>query len=143
LPVLAICRGIQVLNVACGGTLLQDIPTQVMSALTHRLPVPVHQPIELAHRVRLKRNTMLGRILADRISAADDIDVNSRHHQAVKDVATGFVVSATAPDGVIEAVEDPDGPFCIGIQWHPESFWRTGEFAPLFTTFVDRSRRAT
>ena len=136
LPVLAICRGIQVLNVACGGTLIQDIPSEVTSALTHRLPVPLHQPTELAHPVRLRRNTLLERIMADRLALGDRLEVNSRHHQAVKRVANGFDVSATAPDGVIEAIEDPAATFCVGVQWHPESFWRTGEFSPLFTVFV-------
>jgi putative glutamine amidotransferase len=67
--------------------------------------------------------------------------VNSRHHQAVKAVASGFVVSATAPDGVIEAIEDPAMRFCLGVQWHPENFFRTGEFRPLFEAFVEASQR--
>ena len=66
--------------------------------------------------------------------------MNSRHHQAVKDLAPGFRVSATAPDGVIEAIEDPDAPFCLGVQWHPENFFRTGEFRPLFEGFLEASQ---
>ena len=66
--------------------------------------------------------------MRERLSDADTCDVNSRHHQAVKAVAPGFRVSATAPDGVIEAIEDPAARFCLGVQWHPENFWRTGEF---------------
>jgi putative glutamine amidotransferase len=62
--------------------------------------------------------------------------VNSRHHQAVQTVGSGLVVSATAPDGVIEAVEDPSKRFCVGVQWHPENFYRTGEFRALFEAFV-------
>jgi putative glutamine amidotransferase len=62
--------------------------------------------------------------------------VNSRHHQAVKQVADGFRVTATAPDGIIEAIEDPSARFCLGVQWHPENFWRTGEFRALFEGFV-------
>ena len=64
-------------------------------------------------------------------------EVNSRHHQAVKDVAKGFRVSATAPDGVIEAIEDPGMRFCLGVQWHPENFFRTGEFRALFEGFIE------
>jgi putative glutamine amidotransferase len=67
--------------------------------------------------------------------------VNSRHHQAPKVPGTGLVVTATAPDGVIEALEDPSLPFCLGVQWHPENFWRTGEFSALFEGFVEACRR--
>ncbi len=62
--------------------------------------------------------------------------VNSRHHQAVKRVAQGFEVTATSPDGVIEAMEQADSPFCVAVQWHPENFWRTGEFRELFEGLV-------
>jgi putative glutamine amidotransferase len=140
LPIFAICRGIQVLNVACGGTLVQDIPSQVRGALAHSLPVPPNEPYSLAHEVWLDNNTQLSKIMCERLSDADACDVNSRHHQAVKDVAPGFTVSATAPDGVIEAIEDPAARFCLGVQWHPENFWRTGEFRPLFEGFVEASQ---
>ena len=69
--------------------------------------------------------------------------MNSRHHQAVKDVAKGFRVAATAPDGVIEAIEDPAARFCLGVQWHPENFWRTGEFRALFEGFLEAANRRT
>jgi putative glutamine amidotransferase len=65
-----------------------------------------------------------------------EVAVNSRHHQSVKRIAPGLVVTATAPDGVVEAIEKPDGPFCLGVQWHPENFWKTGEFRPLFDGLV-------
>ncbi|HYM24000.1 MAG TPA: gamma-glutamyl-gamma-aminobutyrate hydrolase family protein [Vicinamibacterales bacterium] len=136
LPIFAICRGIQVLNVACGGTLVQDIPSQVAGALNHSLGVPPHQPYALAHAVWLEKESLLSTLMSDRLSGADECDVNSRHHQAVKGLAQGFKVTATAPDGVIEAIEDPDAPFCLGVQWHPENFWRTGEFRPLFEGFL-------
>jgi len=68
--------------------------------------------------------------------SGDVLQVNSRHHQAVARAANGFSVAATAPDGVVEAIERPDAPFCIGVQWHPENFWRTGEFRSLFEEFV-------
>jgi putative glutamine amidotransferase len=141
LPIFAICRGIQVLNVACGGTLVQDIPSQVTGALEHRLTVPPHKPYDLAHEVWLDKDTLLARLMRERLSDADSCETNSRHHQAVKDLAAGFQVSATAPDGVIEAIEDPAMRFCLGVQWHPENFWRTGEFRPLFEGFLEASTR--
>jgi putative glutamine amidotransferase len=141
LPIFAICRGVQVLNVASGGTLVQDIPTQVKGALEHKLAVPPHESYALAHEVWLDKDTLLARLMRERLSDADSCDVNSRHHQAIKQLATGFEVSATAPDGVIEAIEDPSSRFCLGVQWHPENFWRTGEFRPLFEGFVEASSR--
>ena len=137
LPILAICRGIQVLNVACGGTLVQDIPSQVPGALQHSFKVPPHEPYSLAHEMWLDKDTLLANLMRERLSDADACEVNSRHHQAVKQVAPGFQVSATAPDGVIEAIEDPAARFCLGVQWHPENFWRTGEFRPLFEGFLE------
>ena len=142
LPLFAICRGVQVLNVACGGTLVQDIPSQVRGALPHSLKVPPNEPYSLAHEVWLDKDTLLSQLMCERLSDADACEVNSRHHQAVKDVAHGFKVSATAPDGVIEAIEDPTARFCLGVQWHPENFWRTGEFRPLFEAFVEASQKS-
>jgi putative glutamine amidotransferase len=140
LPIFAICRGLQVLNVAFGGTLVQDIPSQVPGALEHRLAVPPHEAFALAHEVWIDKDTKLARLMSERLGGADTCDVNSRHHQAVKQVAPNFNVSATAPDGVVEAIEDPSAPFCLAVQWHPENFWRTGEFRPLFETFVETAQ---
>jgi putative glutamine amidotransferase len=137
LPILAICRGIQVLNVACGGTLVQDIPSEVSGALPHNFDVPLHQPYSLAHEVWIDKDTLLWKLMRERLSDADACEVNSRHHQAVKRVAQGFQVAATAPDGVVEAIEDPAARFCLGVQWHPENFFRTGEFRPLFEGFLE------
>ena len=137
LPLLAICRGIQVLNVACGGTLVQDIPSQVPGALSHRLAVPPHQPMEYAHEVWIDKDSRLAQLMRERLSDTDACEVNSRHHQAVRQIAPGFIVSATAPDGVVEGIEDPNARFCIGVQWHPENFFRTGEFRPLFEGFLE------
>ena len=141
LPILAICRGMQVLNVACGGTLVQDIPTQLKGALEHKLAVPPHQAYALAHELWLDKDTLLSQLMRERLSDADACDVNSRHHQALKQIASGFDVSATAPDGVVEAIEDPAARFCLGVQWHPENFWRTGEFRPLFEGFLEAASR--
>jgi gamma-glutamyl-gamma-aminobutyrate hydrolase PuuD len=136
LPLLAICRGIQLLNVARGGTLIQDIPAERPSAIQHRLPVPPHAATELAHQVRVAPGTRLAAALGGSVRE-NACEVNSRHHQAVDALGRDLVVSATAPDGVIEAVEDPRRRFLIAVQWHPENFWRSGEFASLFTAFVN------
>ena len=128
------------LNVACGGTLLQDIPSQVTGALNHSLTVPPNPSYALAHEVWVEKDSLLSRLMGDRV-ASDTFDVNSRHHQAVKTVAGGFRVVATAPDGVAEAIEDPAARFCLGVQWHPENFWRTGEFRPLFEGFMEAANK--
>jgi putative glutamine amidotransferase len=76
-----------------------------------------------------------------RIGESDTCAVNSRHHQAPKTLGDGLVATATAPDGVVEAIEDPNRRFCIGVQWHPENFWRTGEFRELFEALVEAARQ--
>jgi putative glutamine amidotransferase len=141
LPIFAICRGVQVLNVAGGGSLVQDIASQVTGALEHKQTVPPHQPYDLAHEIWLEKDSLLAKLMRERLSDTDSCEVNSRHHQSVKQVAAGFQVSATAPDGVVEAIEDPAVSFCLGVQWHPENFWRTGEFRPLFEGFVEAAGR--
>jgi putative glutamine amidotransferase len=136
LPLLAICRGIQILNVARGGTLVQDILTQLPGAVQHTLAVPPHAAFDLAHEVWIEKDSLLSRLTAETGTSSDTCDVNSRHHQAVKALGTGLVTTATAPDGVIEAIEDPSRRFCLGVQWHPENFYRTGEFRALFEGFI-------
>lgn len=133
LPMLGICRGLQVVNVACGGTLIQDIPSEVPAALNHRVPEPRNV---IAHDIWVTRGTKLSAILQERVGQDDACPVNSRHHQAVKRLANGFDVSATAPDGIIEAIERRGDVFCLAVQWHPENFWRTGEFRALFEAFL-------
>jgi putative glutamine amidotransferase len=132
LPVLAICRGMQVLNVAMGGTLIQDVPTEVAGALNHSLTEP---RAAIAHEVWVSKGSKLWTILLDHLDG-ESLQVNSRHHQAVKRIADGFDVSATAPDGVVEAIERTGDAYCVAVQWHPENFWRTGEFRELFESFV-------
>jgi putative glutamine amidotransferase len=132
-PIFAICRGIQVLNVARGGTLVQDIPDEVAGALDHYVQEP---RFAIAHDIWMAPDSLLERLMRARLEEGDDCPVNSRHHQAVKDLGEGLVSTATAPDGVIEAIEDPSRRFCLGVQWHPENFYRTGEFRPLFEGFV-------
>ena len=140
IPLLAICRGMQVLNVAMGGTLFQDIPSQVTGALPHSVPQPRAGG---AHEVWIAKGSMLSELLKDHMEDGETCHVNSRHHQAVKQAAAGFEVTATAPDGVIEAMEKPDAPFCIAVQWHPENFWRTGEFRELFEGLVQAANKKT
>lgn len=140
MPVLAICRGVQVLNVAAGGTLVQDIPSSIDSKLAHSIDVPKDK---IAHDVHVKNGTRLASALDPGLKtrpAIVECAVNSRHHQAVGRVAPQFVVSAESRDGVVEAIERPASTFCLGVQWHPENFWRTGEFAGLFDAFVDAAR---
>jgi len=138
LPLFAICRGAQVLNVAAGGTLIQDIPSHQPTDVNHALTQPKNAVV---HDVAVAPASCLAVLLAPRLNAGGRVSVNSRHHQSVRAVAPGFVVSATAPDGVIEAIEKPDARFCLGVQWHPENFWRTGEFAPLFDALVAEARK--
>jgi putative glutamine amidotransferase len=132
-PLLAICRGVQVLNVAMGGTLIQDIPDAIGTTLPHA----VHHPRDvLAHEILVAPGSRLAALLAGRLSERRVCSVNSRHHQAIERAAPGFQVTATAPDGVIEAIERPGASFCVGVQWHPENFWPTGEFATLFEGLI-------
>ena len=128
LPTLAICRGLQVLNVARGGTLIQDIPSERPAAGVHddapRLDT-------LVHPIAVEPGSLLARVVAT--GAPEDAgDVNSRHHQAIDRLGAGLRVAATAPDGIIEAVDDPAHPFLLAVQFHPENFWMSGRFRCLF-----------
>jgi putative glutamine amidotransferase len=132
MPLLAICRGVQVLNVAAGGTLIQDLPSQHPSSTPHSV---TESRDAIAHDVSIADGTCLSMLLGHPSMA-----VNSRHHQSVKDAAPGFVVSAVSPDGVVEAIERPASTFCVGVQWHPENFWATGQFLGLFQGLVRAAR---
>jgi len=138
LPLLAICRGAQVLNVASGGTLVQDIPSAVGATLRHSVQEPKDA---VAHEITVSPGSRLERVLGTNVDAAHGCPVNSRHHQSVDRIGAGLSASAVAADGVIEAIERPASTFCLGVQWHPENFWRTGEFAPLFEAFVTAARQ--
>jgi putative glutamine amidotransferase len=117
-PLLAICRGIQVLNVALGGTLYQDLQAQAPEAERHNWS-PGYPRDYIAHSVSIGPQTRLSRIVG-----ADPLPVNSFHHQAIKDVAPGLTVTARAPDQIIEAVEANGNTFVVGVQWHPEGLAR-------------------
>lgn len=138
LPLLAICRGAQVLNVAAGGTLVQDIPTAVETELPHSVEIPKDH---VAHDVAVTPGSKLQRALGDALSRSHTCRVNSRHHQSVGRLGTSLSPSATAPDGVVEAIESAEKDFCLGVQWHPENFWRTGEFKSLFDSFIEAARK--
>ncbi len=130
LPVLALCRGIQVLNVAAGGSLFQDIPSQVKGALQHSQKAPRWYP---AHGVSIAPGSKVAAMLG-----ATQLRVNSFHHQSVKEVARGFVVTAEAEDGIVEAIESTVHTFVVGVQWHPEAMWaRDPAFLGLFRGLVE------
>jgi putative glutamine amidotransferase len=136
-PFFGICRGAQVLNVALGGTLYQDLPSERPGDIRHALPFPEFPREYSAHPVRVEEESRLARLLGTPIAS-----VNSRHHQAVKDVAPGLIVAAHAPDGVIEALELPAHPFALAVQWHPENLQRQPEMRLLFEKFVEAARAA-
>ncbi len=131
LPVLGICGGQQLLNVALGGTLIQHIPDEVETPLAHEQPNPRTEP---GHEVAVVPDSKLGAIVGTAV-----IPVNSAHHQAVKQVAPGCIACAMAVDGVIEGIEDPTRRFCIGVQWHPEYDISPAD-AALFRAFVEACR---
>jgi putative glutamine amidotransferase len=135
MPLFAICRGMQVLNVALGGTLVQDIPSEMPGALAHSQTAPRHEP---THAVKVMgEGTRLGRVLGTL-----EVQVNSMHHQAIKRLGAGLAPVAWAPDGVIEGVEMPgDGRFVLGVQWHPEELvGRDAGARNLFAAIVEAAR---
>jgi putative glutamine amidotransferase len=123
LPLLGICGGQQLLNVVLGGTLIQHIPDALPTALAHEQPNPRTEP---GHEVIVVPGTLL-----HRITGTERLPVNSAHHQAAERVGPGIVASGRAPDGIIEAIEDPRRPFCLGVQWHPEYRISAGDSAIL------------
>jgi len=133
-PFLGICRGCQVLNVALGGTLYTHIPDQLPDALDH--DYPGNMRTVLVHEVKLKEGTRIAEIHGEPI-----LNVNSLHHQGLKDIASSLRVAGCAPDGLVEAIELPDHPFGLAVQWHPE--WLTDQESTrnLFRKFVEASTK--
>lgn len=143
MPVLGLCRGAQVINVACGGTLVQDIPSEWASAegrgpLQHDCyPTKGFARTHLAHDVSLASGSRLRALLEH-----DTVPVNSMHHQCVKELGDGLVVTAVAPDGVPEGIEGTGAAFCVGVQWHPEVFEaHDPSTRHLFTEFLREAAR--
>ena len=135
-PLFAICRGVQVLNVALGGSLVQDLPSEWPNALVHSQKAPRHEP---THPVKVMgEGTRLGRVLGSL-----EVEVNSMHHQAIKRLGEGLREVAWAPDGVIEGVEMAgDDRFVLGVQWHPEELVGHDQAARnLFAAIVEAARR--
>ncbi len=132
-PVLGICRGLQFINAALGGTLYQDLKTYFPSDVRHRQKAPYDAPI---HSVEIYKDTPLYEILGK-----GTIDVNSCHHQAVKDVSDKVRVMAKAPDGLVEAFYMPDKKFVWACQWHPEYLHKVDENSKkIFKAFVDAAK---
>ena len=139
MPIFGICRGIQSLNAAMGGTLWQDLPSQYRTRdqaapIAHSQNRPGIYP---SHPVAVEKDSLLYTLCG-----AEEISVNSFHHQAVRAVAPGFAASAHSPDGVIEAIEHPSHPFCLGVQWHPERYHdRKADSKCLFDAFSEAARQ--
>lgn len=132
IPTLGICLGMQVMNVAAGGTLIQDIDSQHDTEIRH-----ASDPMDRArHDVIVEKGTQLASVLP-----AGEWNVNSSHHQAVRKVGQGLRVTALAPDGVVEGLEDPRHPFYLGVQWHPEDMSGEGSATALFAAFIEAARK--
>ena len=132
-PLLGICRGEQVMNVAMGGTLISDIPAQTSSPLFHRA---IKGEAAAHHSVRLIPDTQL-----QKLYETDALDVNSYHHQAVKSLAPCFIPSAFSEDGLLEAFEAPDRKFIVGIQWHPERMQTIPIQRKPFSAFIQSAQK--
>ncbi|MGI9049325.1 MAG: gamma-glutamyl-gamma-aminobutyrate hydrolase family protein [Rubrobacteraceae bacterium] len=137
IPIFGVCRGLQLLNVGLGGTLYQDLPSQLgRDILKHRQATPKWQP---THEIEVKRNSWVGEIME-----RDAVNVNSYHHQGIKDLAGSLMVSARSSDGVIEAVESRDFSerWLMGVQWHAEAMRDAGsEHRNLFEAHVSAAER--
>ena len=136
IPIFAICFGMQVLNVSRGGTLIQDIRSQVPDAIKHEQGAPRDRP---SHRVRLSEGTKLSSI-----AGTLDAVVNSHHHQAIESVGANLIATAWTTDGIIEALEDPrPDRFVLAVQWHPELGWKDDAISQrLFKSFVNQAADA-
>lgn len=134
IPLFAICFGMQVLNVSRGGTLIQDIRSQVTDAIKHEQGAPRDRP---SHSVAVDGRAKLSAILQ-----TENLHVNSHHHQAIETLGADLVATAWSSDGVIEAIEDPrPDRFVVAVQWHPELGWQNDQFSQrLFSTFITHAR---
>ena len=127
LPILGICGGEQLANVVLGGSLIQHIPDEIQTEIDHEQKIAKHLP---SHEVLVHKDTLLYAI-----TKSEKINVNSTHHQAVKNLGKGVIVSAVAPDGVIEAIEKINHKFCLCVQWHPE-YYEQDHDKRIFDAFI-------
>lgn len=132
-PIFGICRGMQALNVFLGGSLYQDVVHERADALIHK-STSTDRAL-LSHSVSVMKNSLISNIVSD-----TDFMVNSIHHQGVKKLGKDLVATATAPDGLIEAIELENHPFAIGVQWHPEEL-KNDVSRQLFTRFIDAAKQ--
>ncbi|HET7437286.1 MAG TPA: gamma-glutamyl-gamma-aminobutyrate hydrolase family protein [Thermoanaerobaculia bacterium] len=132
IPTLGICLGLQMMNVAAGGSLVQDIDSAMDTEIRHA-SIPEDRA---RHDVIVEQGTKLASILR-----SGEMNVNSSHHQAIKNVGEGLRITAHAPDGIVEGLEDPSHPFYIGVQWHPEDMPGEPSATTLFGAFIDAARR--
>lgn len=130
-PIFAICYGAQLINVSLGGSLIQDIPSEIVSAITHKDSGDTHY----THSVMIKKKSLLYKIIG-----TDHIETNSVHHQAVKRLGSGLKDSAYTSDGIIEAIEWETYPFFLGVQWHPERLIHSPYHLSLFSAFVNAAK---
>jgi len=132
-PFLGICRGIQLINVGLGGTLYEHLGEQFRGEIDHTYPTTMRT--HLVHEVKIEAGTRIADVVGESV-----LRVNSLHHQGLKEIAPGLQVTGYAPDGLVEAVELPDHPFGLAVQWHPE--WLTDQQSTrnLFKAFVDAAR---
>ena len=130
-PVLGICGGQQLMNVACGGNLIQDINNSIKTNISHEQQNPRN---EVSHNIKIMKNSKLFKIIN-----TENIEVNSAHHQSVNALGKDFVSCAIAPDGIIEGIENINHPWCIGLQWHPE-FLITDADSAIIEDFVSYAK---
>lgn len=131
IPTLGICLGMQLMNVAAGGSLIQDIDSHLDTEIRHE-----SMPEDRArHDVMVEQGTKLATLLPEA-----ELNVNSSHHQAVKDIGAGLRITAHAPDGIVEGLEDPRHPFYVGVQWHPEDMTGEASAEALFDAFITAAR---
>ena len=138
IPILGICKGMQILNVAFGGTLYQDLKYLGLDSNSHRqINENLHD--EYKHKIIVEKNTVLSNMFPN----MKQLNVNSYHHQAIKDLADGFIIDAKSEDGIIEAMHwNNDNQWIFGIQWHPERNIRfKDEFMPIFNTFIAKAQK--